>query len=157
MRKRWRDTLNNLKSILLILACVGYFPTQADCASSRAVMQVSAITVPSTHAVTVIIADEHDDEGSSHDEAKDSHDPTRYLSASASGDQSSGQQKKVIQSILEQLSLPDTTPFLLSFEGEFADTFHLLVQGDTIRVINGPLHDGEAMPEGAVMTLLLRY
>ena len=131
-------------------------PAQAVAASTHAAMRISAITVPSTHKIkVVIVGDEHDQ--ASHSEGKDSHDPTRYLSASEAGENTNDAQKKIIAAILSQLHLPATTPFLISLEGAFADTFHLVLQGDTVQVINGPLHDAARLPDDSVMTLLLRY
>ncbi len=129
---------------------------QAFAASTHAAMRVSAITVPSTHKIkVVIVGDEHDHPAQP--EQMGRHDPTRYLSASEAGDNGSAVQKQIIAAILAQLHLPATTPFLISLEGAFADTFHLVLQGDTVQVINGPLYDAERLPDDSVMTLLLRY
>jgi len=125
-----RDKLKNFHIIMVALICVGLMPAQADCASVRAAMQISAVTVPSVMMKALMMDDD------------------KVL-----GDSLVDKQKKLILSLLKQLALPKNAVFTLFFAGEFSDRFDLRVRKHRVQVLGG----SEALPDYAVVTLLLNY
>ncbi len=120
-----------------MLVCAGLMSAQA--ATVRTTMQVSALTITSAETIRLVIVDEH------HAYDAVQRDSDRDATAAA--------YREVIRSLLEQLKLPKAIPFMLSFEGAFADMFQVNMRQHRVMIRRG----SGRLPEHGVITLLLRY
>jgi len=146
-----RDKLKYFHIIMVILVCVGLMPAQAECATVRTTMHVSAITIPSGILTNLVWIDDPE-------AGENSDDPTRYLPSTAAGWGTSESANLFKRKLLQQvMQLPQDFPYTLSFEGEQSHGLRLIIQGGEVLIVDASKGGFKDRGEDAVFIISLLY